>query len=113
MEPSCLFCLESTNKETIPNPIGCACGINAHKECLESWFRQKQQMECPICHRVVVPNRSMLDNVHIVYIHQPVVEDTSMRRIWETNQKAAAFCCCLVIGWTLGLSILEIIYGRF
>ena len=109
---SCLFCLDSVNKREIVNPIGCACVINAHKECLESWFHQKNQMECPICHRVVVPNRLMLDNVHIVYIQQPLPEE-SIRRIWETNQKTAAFCCCLVIGWTLGLSILELIYGGF
>lgn len=109
MEPSCLFCLEQI-KENVPiNPIGCPCKIQAHKQCFEQWFAEKNQIECPICHTVSVPNRIALDTIHVVYIQQPQV-DTHYNAM-AGHEKAAAFCCCLLLGWAVGITILNLVTG--
>ncbi len=106
---SCLFCLEPVETEIATNPIGCACRIAAHPQCFRHWFEQKQQMECPICHTVAVPNRVAYENIHIVYINQPSHE---VQRRTRTQDKLAMFCCCLLLGWSIGLTILELTFGR-
>jgi hypothetical protein len=63
-------------------------------------------MECPICHTVSVPNHSTQENVHVIYINT-----TELNRQRQDNQhkKAAAFCCFLVMGWTIGMMVLDLI----
>jgi hypothetical protein len=107
MESSCLFCLEPIREAFPPNPIGCPCKIQAHKQCFDAWFVQKNQMECPICHTVSVPNQILQDQVHIVYVQAP---DLQPRQRIETQQKKAViFCCFLIFGWSIGMTILDLI----
>lgn len=109
MEPSCLFCLEQIKENRMMNPIGCQCTLQAHTHCFEQWFQQKNQMECPICHTVSVPNRMVMDTVHVVYIQTPqVVRQNPM----VGHEKAAAFCCCLLLGWPVGITILNMVMGH-
>lgn len=109
MEQPCLFCFESVEeKDKMNNPIGCLCKIAAHKLCFDQWFQQKQQMECPICHCISIPNPINLETIRVVYI-----DTTSMREredIYSRNQKAVGFCCCFLLGWAIGLSILNAVY---
>lgn len=108
--PPCLFCLESVKNESVPNPVGCRCRLIAHESCFKQWFDQKQQLECPICHTVSVPNRVAYENIHIVYIDTTSVQ--AQRRRLNGNEKAVAFCCCLLFGWAVGLTILELIFAH-
>lgn len=108
METSCLFCLEPVTKEPLHNPIGCPCKIAAHKTCLHQWFEQRQVMECPICHTVAVPNRAMREDVQVVYVN--ITEQQELQRRLTSQEKAAAFCCCMILGWSLGLTILELVF---
>jgi hypothetical protein len=107
MESSCLFCLEAVQENATPNPLGCRCKIHAHSQCFRMWFEQKQQMECPICHLVSVPNRLVFDDIHIVYIN--TTEQQRVQNRFRQQEKIALFCCCLFLGWTLGITILELI----
>jgi hypothetical protein len=106
MQPSCLFCLEPVEKEKLSNPIGCSCQILAHRSCFEQWFQQKHQMECPICHTVALPSPVALEHVQIVYIDRTQVSETQRFR---GHEKAVAFCCCLLMGWALGFTVLDLI----
>lgn len=108
---ACLFCLDLVEKEQGENPIGCACRIVAHRSCFTKWFEQKQQLECPICHTVAVPNRIAHENIHIVYINTRDVNRTQ-RREMRTQDKAALFCCCLLMGWSIGLTILNLAFEK-
>jgi hypothetical protein len=108
MQPSCLFCLEPVQKDKLTNPIGCHCQIIAHRSCFEQWFQQKQQMECPICHTVSIPNQVAVDNIRIVFIDTSNTE--ARQRRFRGHEKAVAFCCCLLMGWGIGLTILDIVY---
>ena len=107
---SCLFCLEPVDTQVVTNPIGCACRISAHANCFHEWFEQKQQMECPICHTVAIPNRIAYENIHVVYIN---TTDVGRRqRQMRSQDKAALFCCCVLFGWSIGLTILETVFGK-
>ena len=108
MQPSCLFCLETVEKDKLSNPIGCQCQILAHRSCFEQWFTQKNQMECPICHTIAVPNPVTIDDIHIVYIDTTNVIERQRR--YRGHEKAVAFCCCLLMGWALGLTILDLVF---
>lgn len=108
MQPSCLFCLETVEKNLIPNPIGCACRISAHSACFEQWFSQKQQMECPICHTVSIPNAVAVDNIRIVFIDTTREREMHERR-FRGHEKAVAACCCLLMGWAIGITIIDLI----
>jgi hypothetical protein len=102
----CLFCLENVDKNnSLQNPIGCHCSIIAHKQCFQTWFDQKQQMECPICHTLALPNPVVIDDIHIVYIDTTMVQEH--RRRYRGHEKAIAFCCCTLLGWAIGISVIE------
>lgn len=107
MNVSCLFCLELMTENKTRNPIGCACKLSAHKQCIETWFQQKNQMECPICHTIAIPNRMMLENFQIVYIDMTAERRREER--FRNHEKAAAFCCCLLLGWALGFTVIDLI----
>lgn len=111
MNPSCLFCLEEVDKQNLMNPIGCACKISAHPSCFEQWFQQKHQMECPICHTISIPNQIAMENIRVVFIDatnaRPQIE---LNSLFRGHEKAAAFCCCLLMGWALGFTILDLVF---
>lgn len=105
MEPSCLFCLEPVKVEEIRNPIGCRCKISAHKACFEQWFVQKNHMECPICHTISFPHRLTNPDVHVVYINSTQANESTTRR--KQHHQAAVYCCCMLLGWAIGISVIE------
>ena len=109
MQESCLVCLEELKGETIVNPIGCSCKFNVHTQCFERWFQQKNQMECPICHSVSIPNRVALENIHIVYVNTTAIDRTDRRE--KTHGTAVGFCCCLLIGWAIGFTVIDLLYN--
>lgn len=108
MQPPCLFCLEPVEKQPISNPIGCHCKISSHTSCFEQWFQQKQQMECPICHTVSIPNQVAVENIRIVFVDNSNTERRERR--YRGHEKAVAFCCCLLMGWAIGLTILDLVF---
>ena len=110
MEATCLFCLDPIKENNTRNPIGCQCAVHAHESCIHAWFQQKQQIECPICHTVSIPNPVSYENIQIVYIERPEVQET--RRYFRANEKAIALCCCVLLGWSIGLTIVEAVWGR-
>jgi hypothetical protein len=103
MEDSCLFCLEPVRENHTVNPSGCSCKIVAHEACIHAWYSQKQSLECPICHTVVIQNP-----IPVFEINQALEE----RRVYQVNQIIAAGCCFLVMAWFTSLSILEYVYNR-
>ena len=107
MDKPCLFCLETIKENIMSNPIGCRCKVSAHQDCFEKWFHEKNQMECPICHAVSIPNRIVHDDIHVVYVH--INEEN--RRV-SGNDKAVGFCCCILIAWSISLSILSYVMNR-
>lgn len=109
MKSTCLFCLEDIEGTPAANPIGCRCKILAHESCFTLWFQQKQSLECPICHTVSVPTPFHHENLHVVFIREERRDNEEAH--YRTNQKAIAMCCCLLLGWTIGLTILEAIYS--
>ena len=109
METSCLFCLEPIRETFPPNPVGCPCKIQAHKQCFDAWFAQKHQMECPICHTVAVPNHILQDEIHMVYIQNPTTIQRDIERYGHQHRKAALFCCALILGWSVGMTVLDLI----
>ncbi len=109
MEQTCLFCLDPIKGNTL-NPIGCQCTIYAHESCFHTWFQQKQQLECPICHTISMPNLISPENIHVVYVEAP--QNTNIQRNFRNQEKAIALCCCVLLGWSIGLTILELVFGR-
>jgi hypothetical protein len=109
-EQVCLFCLETIKDgEAIANPIGCQCQLSTHQRCLRAWFDQKHQMECPICHIVSTPSPFQFSDdyriIQIIHVDSsPAVRE---RQHIYRHDKAMAFCCCLLLGWAVGLTILE------
>lgn len=109
-EKVCLFCLETIKQdEVLPNPIGCRCTLSTHQRCLQGWFEQKHNMECPICHTIGTPMPFQIsDTQHIIhFIHVDVTAQQREQQRIRGREKAVAFCCCLLLGWALGLSIIE------
>lgn len=109
MNKVCLFCLEDIEGSPLGNPIGCQCKIQVHDACFQTWFQQKQSLECPICHTVSVPTPFHHENVHVVFVREERRDSQERQR--RSNQKAIAMCCCLLLGWSVGLTILEAIYS--
>jgi hypothetical protein len=113
MFPLCLFCLEEI-KETqeAPNVVGCGCEIHTHPKCLQAWFEQKQEVECPICHTVSVPNPvhvapQQQNQREIVIIHvQASDRDERFLRL-RSHEISLGLCCCILIFWWIGGIILQ------
>jgi hypothetical protein len=34
------------------------------------------------------------------------------QRRFRNQEKAIAMCCCVLFGWSIGLTILELVFGR-
>ncbi len=110
MLPLCLFCLEELkDSEECPNVVGCGCELHTHPQCLQAWFQQKQQMECPICHRVVLMNpvHRVEPPREFVIVHvQDTRDEERLRRI-QSHEKCVGFCCLTILFWWIGALILE------
>lgn len=111
-----MFCLEQLKtNETVLNPIGCNCLYKSHGTCLQAWFEQKQQYECPICHAVSLGPLHSRTNpvvgplVRVVYVQREQEEDG----IPERHQKCFGICCLGMIGWAIFINVLDyILYKR-
>lgn len=105
-----MFCLEDVKStEMVLNPIGCQCQLKSHGPCLQAWFEEKNQYECPICHAVSLPN-PIQPMVHVVYIQREPVE--RFNRMNTRQQKYVLLCFCLFIGWGIIASITEFVWRR-
>ncbi len=116
MEETCMFCLDTLKQnEQALNPIGCQCEFKSHGQCLQVWFEQKQQYECPICHTVVNVN-PIPTTIQVVYVRQePEAQAETERRmtqrqITERQQKCVGVCCLMLIIWSTTLVILDFIF---
>jgi hypothetical protein len=108
MLPLCLFCLEELKeREDIQNIVGCRCEIHAHSLCLQGWFQQKQQLECPICHAVSVPNPIQLVRPEVIVVHVQDPEQQGQIRRLRSQEKCVGFCCLTILFWWIGAMILE------
>lgn len=106
MEEACIFCLDPIKEsECIGNPIQCTCNYKAHGSCLQNWFEQKNQYECPICHTVVV-QPPVQPPFQVVYVQMPQ-QPEQQPRISKAQQRCAAMCCFTLMGWAIFVSILE------
>lgn len=111
MPPLCLFCLEELKESDVcPNVVGCGCELHTHPQCLQAWFQQKQEVECPICHTVSIPNpvrsaqQQQQQEREIVIIH---VQDPVQARHLQMREQCMATCCCMLLFWWVGGIILQ------
>jgi hypothetical protein len=79
-DPACIFCLDSVSTRD-KNPIPCECKYAYHRQCIQEWFAQKQQQECPICHAVCIT----------VYVERTRVP----------NRACVGLCCAGLLVWVL------------
>ena len=101
-----MFCLENLKStEAAMNPIGCRCNFKSHGPCLQTWFEQKNQFECPICHTVSIPS-PLTQPVQIVYV-QRVPPILRYRELTDGQQKCIGLCCISLVGWFIFTLILE------
>lgn len=106
VETSCLFCLEELKEfEGSTNGLRCGCEVHCHSSCLQAWFQQKNQIECPICHRVNIVNPIQSREFVILRIQNPEREER-YRHI-QSHEKCIGFCCLTIVFWWLGAVILE------
>lgn len=108
--PLCLFCLDELKEpETRQNPLGCGCEVQCHSSCLQGWFQQKQQLECPICHVVRVPNpvhRIEPPREYVIVRVQHEHEDQEQTNR-SAQDKCIGWCCCIILFWWIGGLVLE------
>jgi hypothetical protein len=105
-----MFCFERIKStELALNPIGCPCQFKSHGSCLQAWFEEKNQYQCPICHTVSVPYPVQQSVVQVVRLEEP--RRSRYAEIPERQQRCIAFCCLTLLLWALGLTILEYLYG--
>lgn len=106
-----MFCLETVKpNEAVFNPIGCNCKYTSHGSCLQTWFEQKNQYECPICHAVSIPNPIQPAVYQIVYIQQELRE--SQRQTRRNNRKCMIFSCVALMSLGIIMNILEAVLRR-
>lgn len=107
MQDDCIFCFDPVKpSEQISNPIQCDCTFKAHGSCLQLWFEQKNQYECPICHTVIV-QPPLQAPFQVVYVQMPQQEQERQFRMTKAQQRCAAMCCFTLMGWAIFVSILE------
>ena len=107
MPPLCLFCLEEIKEsQNCPNVIGCECEVNCHPNCLQEWFQQKQQIECPICHVVRIPNpvHRIEPPREFVIVHVQGSPNPELVRTLRSQEKCIGMCCGMfLLWWIIGL----------
>jgi hypothetical protein len=109
MDQQCVFCLETLKStEAVLNPIGCSCSFPSHGPCLQTWFEQKNQYECPICHAVSIPNvvaQPPQQIVYVVRVRRPIYE-----LVMADQQRCAAICCFGVMIWFVVLTTVSLLF---
>ena len=107
--PLCLFCLEETKSgELQTNPVGCGCQIHYHATCLSEWYEQQNQIKCPICHRVTVPNPIIASRQReIVIIHVQDPQQAEQIRTFRSQEKCVGVCCLSLLFWWAFSLIIE------
>lgn len=104
-----MFCLEAIKSTEVAfNPIGCDCQYKSHGACLQVWFEQKNQYECPICHAVSVPNPTQ-PVMRIVYIQREEEETSTLS---DRQQKCIAYFCLSFLLWSIFISVLDYILAK-
>lgn len=107
---TCMFCLEDLKaQESSSNPIGCHCSYKSHPSCLQTWFEQKNQYECPICHSVSIPNPIHATNNPIQVIVVRREQSNMLEDINMSNQKCMGWCCMGMIVWTIVVNIIDLV----
>jgi hypothetical protein len=109
-EPVCLFCLEDIKESHgCPNVVGCGCEVKCHSSCLQAWFEQKNQMECPICHHVTVMNPANYVEPPPAYVlvHVQMVRNQERISRIQGHEKCFGFCCLTVLLWWILALIFE------
>jgi hypothetical protein len=107
MPDLCLFCLEELKEsERCPNVVGCGCEVKCHISCLQAWFQQKEQMECPICHHVSVMNPIQPPREYVIVHVQALRNEDQIQRI-QFREKCAGCCCLTLLVWWIGGIILQ------
>lgn len=108
-EKLCLFCLEDIKEQQMgKNSIGCGCELLCHETCMQTWIDTKNQLECPICHAVSVPNtmfqrqEPMLHSIHVNSTPNSASELEQKR----FQEKCALWCCFSLLFWCLFVNIL-------
>ncbi len=101
---ACLFCLEDVkaNEEYI-NPIGCNCQYKVHGPCLQTWFEEKNQYECPICHAVSIPNPAQLRPIQFVIVERRA----GFSEVDMGTQRCLGFCCLSLLLTVLVINIIS------
>ena len=116
MEQSCLFCLEVIKEPPLLNPVGCKCKIQSHRSCIEKWFQEKQQLECPICHKspadnvsiqIHVPTQAMLQTVQVNYFD--IVRVSIQENRFRNHDKMIGYCACFCLLWGVAFAIVDIL----
>ena len=103
-----MFCLDPVKRNEVAfNPIGCSCQFKSHGNCLHEWFEQKHQYECPICHTISIPNPTQQQVVRFVYVEEAPQYNSL---IDQRHQKCIGFCCLTLVGWSLIMTILDLIF---
>ncbi len=111
-EQSCLFCLEIVKpSEKNQNIVGCQCQLVSHGSCLEEWFQQKNQIECPICHAISIPNpiSTPQREVIIIHVNRPQEEDYIGR--FQRHDKCIGLCCVMILMWWIGGIAIQQMFG--
>lgn len=98
MDQPCLICFEAVKDEMNENPVGCPCRLFAHRACLDEWFTQKQQLECPICHTVFLPNplQAQLQMIYVTVSEVARHQREQQRR--RNRDQWIMLGCCVVLG---------------
>jgi hypothetical protein len=98
-----MFCLDPIKRrELASNPIGCPCLYKSHGSCLQTWFEQKNQYECPICHKISVPEP--IPPLQIVHVER--------RRSFDGHQKCLGGCCLGLILWAVIINVVNYILSK-
>ena len=111
MAETCMFCLDELKSvEVAFNPIGCNCEFKSHGPCLQSWFEQKGQYECPICHSVAIRSPIQELPLHVIYVQNPAPQ-VPERRITRGQERCVGACCLGFVFWSLFVTLWDI-FGR-
>ena len=102
-----MFCLDPIKEhEQAFNPIGCPCLYKSHGSCLQMWFEQKNQYECPICHTV-----SQLNPIQATHI-QPTIMIIRQQDPYNSHQKCLGGCCLGLIVWVIIINLVNYLLGH-
>ena len=65
-------------------------------------------MECPICHTISFPYRIPDPETYVVYINMTQA-NANQDRARKVKEQVAIVFCCTMMGWAIGLGIMQAI----